>query len=69
MKCARCKSHRVLRFVDGFGQKRVFCRSCGRSYLEAVDFVKVPSEEQRTMLGHNLGFYFRPGVLAPMSSR
>jgi hypothetical protein len=66
MVCARCRSHRTTKFVDGFGQNRIFCKSCGRSYLEAVNFVKMPSEDQKTMLGHNLGFYFRPGILAPM---
>jgi len=23
-----------MRFVDGFGERRVFCRTCGRSILE-----------------------------------
>ena len=34
MKCLRCQSLRILKFVDGFGQKRVFCRKCGGSFLE-----------------------------------
>lgn len=34
MKCLRCKSVRVLRFIDGFGQRRIFCRNCGGSFLE-----------------------------------
>jgi len=29
-----CKSPRILRFVDAFGDKRIFCRGCGRSFLE-----------------------------------
>jgi hypothetical protein len=23
-----------MRFIDGFGERRVFCRTCGRSILE-----------------------------------
>lgn len=34
MRCVLCNSHRLINFIDGFGDKRVFCRSCGRSYLE-----------------------------------
>jgi hypothetical protein len=34
MKCMLCKSQRLLRFVDGFGDKRIFCKGCGRSFLE-----------------------------------
>jgi hypothetical protein len=35
MKCVMCKSHRILRFVDGFGDKRIFCKGCCRSFLES----------------------------------
>ena len=34
MRCIRCKSLNISRFVDGFGERRVFCRNCGRSFLE-----------------------------------
>ena len=34
MRCMLCNSHRLMNFIDGFGDKRIFCRSCGRSYLE-----------------------------------
>jgi len=31
MKCVRCKSPRLIRFVDGFGKERIFCRDCWNS--------------------------------------
>gem|GEM_PF-1849321 len=36
MRCLLCNSKRVLRFIDAFGEKRVFCKSCGRSFLEST---------------------------------
>lgn len=35
-----CHSPRVMRFIDGFGERRVFCKTCGRSFLEnsLIDF-------------------------------
>lgn len=33
-----CSSPRTLRFVDGFGDRRVFCHKCGRSFLEDIFF-------------------------------
>lgn len=38
MRCLLCNSRRVLRFIDGFGEKRVFCKTCGRSFLESTVF-------------------------------
>lgn len=38
MKCVKCNSPKILRFVDGFGDKRVFCHKCGRSFLENIFF-------------------------------
>lgn len=34
MECRMCSSPRVMRFVDGFGDHRLFCKTCGRSFLE-----------------------------------
>jgi len=31
MRCVKCHSPRIIRFLDGFGQWRVFCRSCQES--------------------------------------
>jgi len=33
MKCVRCGSLRMVRFLDGFGERRIFCRKCWGSYL------------------------------------
>ncbi|MBS3052219.1 MAG: hypothetical protein J4428_02525 [Candidatus Aenigmarchaeota archaeon] len=33
MKCYKCHSPRLIRFLDGFGKKRIFCRSCQESVL------------------------------------
>jgi len=29
----KCHSPRIVRFVDGFGDCRIFCRSCQESFL------------------------------------
>lgn len=34
MRCTRCHSPRLIKFIDGFGHKRVFCRDCGGSFLD-----------------------------------
>jgi hypothetical protein len=37
MQCEKCHSPRTIRFLDGFGNKRIFCRSCHETILiEAV---------------------------------
>ena len=35
MRCEKCHSPRLIRFLDGFGQWRIFCRSCQESVLIA----------------------------------
>jgi len=37
MRCTRCHSPRIIKFLDGFGDWRVFCRTCQESILE-VDY-------------------------------
>lgn len=34
MECRLCSSPRIMRFIDGFGDHRLFCKTCGRSFLE-----------------------------------
>jgi hypothetical protein len=29
-----CSSPKVMKFIDGFGDNRVYCKGCGRSFLE-----------------------------------
>lgn len=59
MKCVKCKSHRVMKFIDGYGNKRCFCRSCGRSYLEKVNVLPTG---QKSLVGAETGLYYRPGI-------
>ncbi len=33
MQCHRCASPRIIKFLDGFGNKRVFCKGCHESFL------------------------------------
>jgi len=35
MKCLRCRSARTFGFIDGFGERRIFCKECGGSFLES----------------------------------
>ncbi|MEM5844357.1 MAG: hypothetical protein QXX07_00725 [Candidatus Aenigmatarchaeota archaeon] len=35
MRCLLCNSRRIIRFIDGFGERRMFCKTCGRSFLES----------------------------------
>jgi hypothetical protein len=60
MRCVKCKSHRIMKFIDGFGQSRCFCRSCGRSFLE---FAHVLPTGQKSLLGADAGLYYRPGIV------
>jgi hypothetical protein len=30
----RCNSRRIIRFIDGFGERRIFCRDCWGSFVE-----------------------------------
>lgn len=50
MECVTCRSERVSRFIDGFGNNRIFCRNCWVSFPESVDF-----NEARNMLHINFG--------------
>jgi hypothetical protein len=54
----------MLRFVDGHDQHRMFCRSCGSSFLDAAQIAFVPSG-QKSLLGFEAGIYQRPGF-SPM---
>ena len=33
MQCHKCDSPRIIRFLDGFGNRRVFCKGCHESFL------------------------------------
>ncbi len=36
MKCIRCNSPRIIRFVDLQGVKRIYCKNCHASYPEEI---------------------------------
>jgi len=38
MECVKCGSLRMMEFMDGFEQRRVFCKGCGRSSLDTREF-------------------------------
>lgn len=42
MECVTCKSPRVERFLDPFGDRRVFCRNCWVSFPETSGGVLDP---------------------------
>lgn len=50
MECRMCSSPRVMRFIDGFGDHRLFCRTCGRSFLEER---LISHEEQKNLQEFN----------------
>jgi hypothetical protein len=58
MKCLRCKSVRTLKFIDGFGQRRIFCRNCGGSFLE--DRV-IKFNNQKNLIDFSLDMYHKLG--------
>jgi len=31
MRCVRCNSPRLVKFIDGFGKERIFCKDCWNS--------------------------------------
>lgn len=36
MKCIRCGSERTIKFIDGFGRQRIFCKGCKGSFEEIL---------------------------------
>lgn len=40
MNCIKCSSHRITRFLDGFGKQRVFCRTCQES-IPLMEFEEI----------------------------
>jgi hypothetical protein len=45
MKCSRCKSHRLVRFIDGFGKMRIFCRDCWNSL--PINVISIPDGQKK----------------------
>ncbi len=55
MMCIACSSPRIMHFIDGFGDKRVFCRTCGRSFLEH-NFIQLSGQKKIFEFNNNLQF-------------
>lgn len=58
MRCPRCNSLRLINFIDGFGNKRIFCKDCFLS-VDAEVFKKLVS--QTTLFDFDLDKYMRLG--------
>jgi hypothetical protein len=56
MKCVMCQSPRMMKFIDGFGERRVFCRDCGRNFLEG-NFMKIL--EQKSLHEFRIDTYYK----------
>jgi len=51
MECRMCSSPRIMKFVDGFGDHRLFCRTCGRSFL--LEETLIVDREQKNLQEFN----------------
>jgi len=49
-KCLTCKSPRIVKFIDGFGERRIFCKWCGKSFLESI-FIELDSQKNLVEFG------------------
>ena len=58
MKCVKCGSLRMTKFVDGFGKRRIFCKTCYGSFLDSTVFENLPG--QKNLLGLDVGVHYNP---------
>ena len=58
MKCLRCNSLRTFEFIDGFGEKRIFCKDCFGSFLVSK---AREIESQKNLHEFNLELYHKLG--------
>ena len=59
MKCFKCGSLRMIKFIDGFGNNRIFCRGCSGSFLDASFF----NQEQTKLPDFDFAHYNRRAVI------
>jgi hypothetical protein len=57
MECVKCGSLRMMEFMDGFGQRRVFCKGCWGSFID-VSFVDL--DGQKNLKDFSLDIYYNP---------
>ncbi len=50
MRCIKCRSPRIIRFLDGFGKWRIFCKSCQES-ITLMEFYEVKIVEKNNFEG------------------
>lgn len=64
MKCVKCNSLRMVKFVDGFGKRRIFCKKCYGSFLDNGGFSNLLG--QKNLMDFNLDVYYNPrAVIRP----
>jgi hypothetical protein len=51
MRCLRCKSINTFRFLDAFGNRRIFCRKCWGSWLEQ-SIIEFGNVKEQNLLKH-----------------
>jgi hypothetical protein len=49
---------RMVKFIDGFGKRRVFCKSCYGSFLDNDGFSSLVG--QKNLLGLDVGVHYNP---------
>ncbi|MEM5852864.1 MAG: hypothetical protein QXG39_04590 [Candidatus Aenigmatarchaeota archaeon] len=54
MRCLKCNSLRTFEFIDGFGEKRIFCKDCWESFPQNRII-----ETQRSLHDFNVKWYYR----------
>jgi len=50
----------MMKFIDGFGERRVFCRDCGKSFVE-TNFMKIL--EQKSLQEFRVDSYYKVPML------
>jgi hypothetical protein len=61
-KCGRCGSFRLVKFLDGFGQRRLFCKTCSGSFLENGGLSKF-NNDQKNLREFNLDIHYNPRAI------
>jgi len=58
MKCGKCGSVRMTKFIDGFGQRRIFCKGCYGSFVDNGTFLNLNG--QKILGDFNSDVYYNP---------
>lgn len=53
MHCIKCHSPRLIRFLDGFGKWRIFCRTC----LESIPLIEFNELKDVKKLSEFTGYH------------